>query len=83
LELKGSIVVFTASYVGIGNPDPTDTLMVGTARCDGLNWINASDRNAKENCRPVPGREVLAKVAAMPISQRVCSERHAAGFSSK
>jgi len=43
--------------------------MVGTARCDGLSWINASDRNAKENFQPVAGREVLAKVAAMPISR--------------
>ncbi len=68
LELKGSVVVFTANYVGIGNPSPTNRLMVGTARCDGLSWINASDRNAKENFRPVAGREVLAKVAAMPIS---------------
>ncbi len=69
LELKGTVVAFVSSYVGIGNPNPTNTLMVGTARCDGSSWINASDRNAKENFRPVTGREVLAKVAAMPISR--------------
>ena len=43
--------------------------MVGTARCDGLNWINSSDRNAKENLQPVSAREVLAKVTALPISR--------------
>ena len=69
LELKGTVILCTASYVGIGNTNPTNTLMVGTARCDGLSWINASDRNAKENFKPVASRTVLAKVAAMPISR--------------
>ena len=69
LELKGTVVTFNATYVGIANTTPTNKLMVGTARCDGLSWINASDRNAKENFQPVAGREVLAKVAAMPISR--------------
>ena len=43
--------------------------MVGNARCDGLSWINASDRDAKEHFAPVESREVLAKVAALPISR--------------
>jgi hypothetical protein len=69
LELKGNSVFFNTTRVGIGNTSPTNLLMVGTARCDGLNWINSSDRNAKENLQPVASREVLAKVAAMPISR--------------
>ncbi len=69
LELKGTVVTFTANYVGIGNSAPTNKLMVGSARCDGMSWINASDRNAKENFQPVAGRDVLTKVAAMPISR--------------
>ncbi len=69
LELKGSTVYFNSTRVGIGNTNPTNLLMVGIARCNGLSWINASDRNAKENVEPVAGREVLAKVATLPISR--------------
>jgi hypothetical protein len=69
LELKGTSVYFNTTRVGIGNTNPTNLLMVGTARCDGLSWINSSDRNAKENLQPVSAREVLAKVTALPISR--------------
>lgn len=69
LELKGTVVSVVAAYVGIGNTSPTNKLMVGNARCDGLSWINASDRDAKEHFAPVESREVLAKVAALPISR--------------
>ena len=69
LELKGTVVTFNATYVGIANNSPTNKLMVGNARCDGTSWINYSDRNGKQNFQPVTGREVLAKVAALPISR--------------
>jgi hypothetical protein len=69
LELKGASVYINSPRVGIGNTNPTNLLMVGTARCDGLSWINSCDRNAKENLQPVKTREVLAKVAELPISR--------------
>jgi len=54
--------------VGIGNGNPTDRLMVVNAHCDGNNWINSSDKNLKENFRPVDAKAILAKVAALPIT---------------
>jgi hypothetical protein len=53
--------------VGIGNTNPTSKLMVVNARCDGSSWINASDRNLKQDFAPVDGLAVLEKVAALPI----------------
>jgi hypothetical protein len=53
--------------VGIGNGNPTNRLMVVNARCDGTTWINASDRNLKQDFEPVDPLELLAKVASMPI----------------
>jgi len=55
--------------VGIGNTAPTNLLMVGNARCDGSTWIVASDRNLKDNFVPVSTREILAKVAGLPITR--------------
>jgi len=34
----------------------------------GGQWTNASDRNAKENFTPVDGREILERLAAIPIT---------------
>ena len=61
--------VHTNGFVGIGASNPTNRLIVVNARCDGSSWINASDRNLKENFTSVDGREVLEKVAALPITQ--------------
>jgi hypothetical protein len=71
LAVGGSdrIIVTQIGNVGIANPAPTNLLMVASARCDGSTWINASDRNLKENFTPVSSAEVLAKVAEMPITQ--------------
>ncbi len=56
--------------VGIGVSAPTNIIQVaGGARCDGASWINASDRNLKENFASVDAREILAKVAALPITR--------------
>ncbi len=54
--------------VGIGNPNPTNRLMVVNARCDGSSWINASDRNLKQGFAPVDAQAVLEKVAALPVT---------------
>jgi hypothetical protein len=58
--------VFQAN-VGIGNSNPTNKLMVVNARCDGSSWINASDRNLKQDFAVVDAQAVLEKVAAMPV----------------
>ncbi len=44
--------------------DPTAGVAVANG---GGSWSSLSDRNAKENFAPVNGREVLEKVAALPI----------------
>ena len=55
--------------VGIGTTAPTTLLQVGAATCNGTTWANGSDRNAKEKFRPVNAATVLAKVAALPLSE--------------
>jgi len=41
----------------------------GAATCDGTDWINASDKNSKENFEQVDGAEILEKIAELPITQ--------------
>lgn len=53
--------------IGMGNSNPTNKLMVVNARCDGSSWINASDRNLKQDFFPVNPQNVLIKVAALPV----------------
>ena len=54
--------------VGIGKNNPTTALDVnGTASATSFN--TTSDRNLKENFSPASPREVLDKVAALPISE--------------
>jgi trimeric autotransporter adhesin len=54
--------------VGIGTPTPVSALQViGTVTATAFN--PPSDRNLKENFTPVNPREVLEKVAALPISR--------------
>jgi hypothetical protein len=60
-------LIDTNGNVGIGNYNPTNKLMVVNARCDGTTWINASDRNLKQDFAPVDPLELLAKVTSMPV----------------
>ncbi|MSU58974.1 MAG: hypothetical protein EXS35_12540 [Pedosphaera sp.] len=53
--------------VSIGTVSSTARLRVVSATCDGSSWINASDRNLKAGFAPVDARDVLAKVAALPL----------------
>ncbi len=65
------VVITSAGNVGIGNFSPANLLVVGSAGspayCNGGNWVNASDRNMKQDFAPVPAAEVLAKVVALPV----------------
>ncbi len=63
-----NIVITPAGNVGIGKIDPGTKLDVaGEVTCVAVNLT--SDRNAKEDFKPVSSREVLAKVAALPITE--------------
>jgi hypothetical protein len=61
------MTVLTNGNVGFANSNPTNRLMVANARCDGSSWINASDRNLKQDFAPVDPLAVLEKVVSLPI----------------
>lgn len=54
-------------FVGIGISAPTNKLHVAGG-VSAIAFVPTSDRNAKENFEPVSPREVLDKVAALPIT---------------
>jgi hypothetical protein len=71
-DIAGSarlMIDYNTGDVCIGTTTPLGPLTVGTAYCSGTTWQNGSDRNSKKNFSPVNPREVLAKVAALPITQ--------------
>lgn len=60
---------YLSSAIGIG-VDPTHHIDVaGGAYCDGTNWVNASDRNSKENFEKVDGEEILEKISDLEITK--------------
>src|SRR6516164_875170 len=59
----------TNGDVGIANQNPTHVFEVVNAYCDGTTWVSGSDRNSKLDFNAVNPRDVLDKVAAMPITQ--------------
>jgi hypothetical protein len=67
------MVKWGSGNVGIGCTNPIALLTVGNtlspAYCDGTTWVNGSDRNAKEDFSSVDPQEVLAKVAALPLTE--------------
>jgi hypothetical protein len=58
--------------VGIGTTSPGNWLTVGNggspAYCDGVTWVNGSDRKVKAGFQPVDAAAILQKVASIPIT---------------
>jgi hypothetical protein len=68
------MIKYVTGYVGLGTNVPGEKLhVIGNIRASGTVTATAfnppSDRHLKENFAPVSSREVLDKVAAMPISR--------------
>ena len=59
LRAHGGVTIYTAS----GNATGANLPAGGGA------WSSLSDRNVKENFRPVDGRAILASVLAMPVTE--------------
>jgi hypothetical protein len=69
IELDSDGDGFFDHGVGVG-VDPTHRIDVaGGAYCDGTNWVNASDRNSKENFTSVDGNELLDQIAQLSITR--------------
>ncbi len=60
---------YFASGVGIGVDATHKIDVAGGAYCDGTNWVNASDRNSKENFESVNGEEILEKISELEITK--------------
>jgi hypothetical protein len=54
--------------VGVGTSTPAYPLQI-VGSCAATTFVTLSDRNAKENFKPVSARDILAKVAALPLSR--------------
>jgi type VI secretion system secreted protein VgrG len=65
------IVILNDGNVGIGTSSPAYPLqMASGAYCSVAGaWTSVSDRNVKEDFTPIAPAEVLARVAALPITQ--------------
>jgi hypothetical protein len=65
-----NVSLFWNSYgqVTIGLASGLNPLvLVGGAYCTGAQWVNACDRNLKEDFQPADPRAILEKVAALPV----------------
>lgn len=70
IALDGAGNGYFSSNVGVGVTSPTHHIDVtGGAYCDGTNWVNASDRNSKENFVDVNGEELLNKLSELEITE--------------
>jgi len=63
------MVILNNGNVGIASATPGALLQVGSATCNGTTWSSGSDRNSKEDFVAIKPGEVLAKVAALPITE--------------
>ena len=70
VDLHDSGILYLASGIEIGMTGGTHHIDVaGGAYCDGTNWVNASDKNAKENFHEVNGEELLKKISELEITK--------------
>ncbi len=60
---------FLENSLGVGVDATHKIDVVGGAYCDGTNWVNASDRNAKENFEKVNGVDILERIAELEITK--------------
>jgi hypothetical protein len=66
-QTKPLILNPLGNNVGIGITSPTNLLQVANAYCNGSSWVNASDRNLKQDFASVDGAAVLEKIVGLPI----------------
>jgi hypothetical protein len=69
IDIGNNGVAGESGIIRIGaNGVQTNCYLAGTVYANGT-FVSSSDRNAKKNIEPVDPREVLEKVAAMPVSR--------------
>ena len=69
VQLDSDGTGFFASKIGVGKDAIEKIDVEGGAYCDGTNWVNASDRNSKENFTAVDGNELLDQIAQLSITR--------------
>lgn len=68
-EMNSDGIGYLGNSLGIGIDATHRIDVAGGAYCDGTDWVNASDADAKENFAPVDGADLLRKIAALEITQ--------------
>lgn len=65
------MTVTANGLVGLGTTAPVHPLQMasGAHVTAGGAWVNASDVESKQNFRPIDAKQILAKVASLPISK--------------
>jgi hypothetical protein len=64
------VVISSAGNVGIGTTNPSHLIQLsGGAYSNGSTWVNASDRNLKENFTPLDEQEILNRLESVPIQK--------------
>ncbi len=60
---------YLSDRIGIGKTPVEKIDVEGGAYCDGTNWVNASDKNAKENFQKIDGEELLERISDLEIAK--------------
>ncbi len=68
-SFQNRLTILSNGNVGVGTIAPGHLLQVGNAYCDGNSWAPSSDRNVKSGFEAVDPRDVLERVAALPIAR--------------